>query len=148
MNLKKMLTASVTGFALALAAAPWLAHAAEPAQDNVTPVFDQAITNIPGKSLVAVEVHYKPGEKSAAHRHEKSSFIMAYVVSGAIRSQVAGEPAHVYKAGQTWFENPGAHHLVSENASETEPATLLAVFVVNTDHNALTTFDPSTKTHH
>lgn len=66
---------------------------------------------------------------------------MAYVVSGWIRSQVEGEPVHVYKAGQIWYENRGAHHVVSENASQTEPAKLLAVFVVDTKYGALTTFD-------
>lgn len=110
--------------------------------DNVHEVFNKLIPNIPGKSLIAVQVDYAPGEKSPAHSHEKSAFIMAYVVRGAIRSQVEGQgPARVYRAGETWFENPGAHHVVSENASETEPATLLAVFVVDTEHEPLTTID-------
>ena len=65
---------------------------------------------------------------------------MAYVLSGQIRSQVDGEPARVYKPGETWYEAPGAHHVISENASSTEPATLLAVFVVQPGE-ALTTFD-------
>jgi quercetin dioxygenase-like cupin family protein len=53
------------------------------------------------------------------------------VVSGAIRSHVDDEPAKVYRAGEGFFELPGAHHKVSENASDTEPARLLAVFVVD-----------------
>jgi quercetin dioxygenase-like cupin family protein len=52
------------------------------------------------------------------------------VLSGAIRSETTGnEPARVYKAGESFFEPPGSHHLVSENASATEPASLLAIFV-------------------
>jgi quercetin dioxygenase-like cupin family protein len=106
------------------------------------PVFDQAITNIPGKSLVAQDVSYAPGAKDAPHRHAQSGFIMAYVISGSIRSQVEGESPHVYRAGQNWQEDPGAHHILAENASNTEPARLLAVFVVETaDKNALTTSD-------
>lgn len=115
------------------------AFAADPL-DNVTEVFKRSIPNVPGKSMIVVRVGYAPGEKTPAHTHEKSAFIMAYVLEGAIRSQVeGGGPARVYRAGETWFENPGAHHVVSENASDTEPASLLAVFVVDSDHEPLTT---------
>lgn len=150
MQLRKYLARAAVAAAVAGVAPAVLAHPApgaasgaapEAALDATRQVFDRAISNIAGKSLIAVEVNYAPGEKSAAHRHEGSAFIMAYVVSGAIRSQVAGEPARVYRAGETWYENPGAHHVVSENASATEPAKLLAVFVVDTKHGALTTFD-------
>ncbi|WP_412458066.1 cupin domain-containing protein [Mycolicibacterium wolinskyi] len=104
--------------------------------------FDQPVTNIPGESLVALEVSYGPGAKDLSHRHADSAFIMAYVLSGAIRSQVAGQPPRVFKAGETWQEVPGDHHVVSENASATEPARLLAVFVVDSSQSqALTTFD-------
>lgn len=141
MNPKKYAAIASLGLAIALGATPPAAVAADAATNGVAEVFNHAITNIPGKSLIAVEVSYKPGEKSPPHWHAKAAFIMAYVVSGSIRSQVEGEPEHVYKAGQTWYENPGAHHVVSENASQTEPAKLLAVFVVNSKHGALTAFD-------
>ena len=110
-------------------------------QSTVVPNFSHAIPNIPGKSLVAVEVLYAPGGKSAPHHHAKSAFIYGYVVSGSIRSQVEGQPARVYKAGESFFEEPGAHHLESGNASDTEPAKLLAVFVVDSDDKQLTTPD-------
>ena len=71
------------------------------------------------------------GGGSAPHRHARSAFIYAYVLSGEIRSQVDGEPARVYRPGETWFESPGAHHRVSANASDTEPARLLAVLIVD-----------------
>ena len=121
------------------------AHA-EPTPQNsgqnpvVRTVFDQP-TNVSGKSLVGVTVSYPPGAKSGAHHHAKSAFIMAYVISGAIRSQVEGEPARVYHAGETWNESPGAHHTISENASATEPAELLAVFLLDTGDGPLTTDD-------
>ena len=124
------------------------AHA-EPAPENsdqnpaVRPVFDQP-TNVSGKSLQAVTVSYPPGAKSASHHHAKSAFIMAYVISGAIRSQLEGEPARVYHAGETWSEAPGAHHTISENASATEPAELLAVFLLDTGDGPLTADDYAT----
>ncbi|TIL30452.1 cupin domain-containing protein [Mesorhizobium sp.] len=99
--------------------------------ETVRPVFERAIPNIPGKSLIAVEVIYPPGGKSAPHFHTKSAFIYAHVLSGAIRSQVDGEPAKVYQVGEGFYENPGSHHRVSENSSATEPASLLAVFITD-----------------
>ena len=126
----------------ALMAAAALFSAATPAHtpgDAVTPNFSHVIPNIPGKSLVAVEVSYPPGGASQPHTHAKSAFIYAYVVSGAIESQVNDAPAHVYTAGQAFYEEPGAHHRISRNASKTEPAKLLAVFVVDTADTALTT---------
>ncbi|WP_433634834.1 cupin domain-containing protein [Nocardia sp. CA-120079] len=111
---------------------------------DVRTVFNQP-SNIPGKSVEAVVVSYPPGAESTAHHHAKSAFIMVYVISGAIRSQVEGEPARVYHAGETWSEAPGAHHTVSENASATEPAELLAVFLVDTGDSPLTTDDTAEK---
>jgi quercetin dioxygenase-like cupin family protein len=104
----------------------------------VKPVFKHAIPNIPGKNLVAVVVNYAPGAKSLPHHHAKSAFIYAQVLTGAIRSVVGDEPAKVYQAGESFYEEPGAHHGVSENASETEPASLLAVFVVDAEDQPLT----------
>ena len=109
--------------------------------ETVTPNFEHAIPNIPGKSLKAVVVDYSPGGASPAHSHAKSAFIYGYVVSGAIETQVVGEPRRILRAGQSFYEVPGAHHVVSRNASTTEPAKLLAVFVVDSDDHALTTPD-------
>jgi quercetin dioxygenase-like cupin family protein len=115
--------------------------AAQSRGEVITPNFERAIPNIPGKSLVAVVVDYAPGGASHPHTHAKSAFIYAYVVSGAVESQVNDGPKRVYHAGQSFYELPGAHHAVSRNASATEPAKLLAVFVVDTDDKVLTTPD-------
>ncbi|MBS0198674.1 MAG: catalase [Planctomycetes bacterium] len=73
-------------------------------------------------------VSYGPGGKSGPHRHAGSVF--AYVLSGAIRSEnSATGPARVYRAGESFFEPAASEHLVSENASDTDPASLLAVFI-------------------
>jgi quercetin dioxygenase-like cupin family protein len=131
---------SVIGLASALvaiaSATPAVSHGLG---ETVTPHFERAISNIPGKSLVALVVDYAPGGASPSHTHAKSAFIFAYVLSGAIESQVNDEPRRVYRAGESWYETPGSSHRVSRNASQTEPAKLLAVFVVDTDHKNLTT---------
>lgn len=110
-------------------------------RETVAPAFANPIANIPGKSLVAAVVTYPPGGKTPSHSHAKSAFITGYVLSGAIRSQVDDGSVQVFKAGESWSEKPGAHHVVSENASATEPATLLAIFVVDTAETELTTVD-------
>lgn len=115
--------------------------AAHGAGDMVKPNFSRVIPNIPGKSLIAVEVLYPPGGASLPHSHAKSSFIYAYVVSGSIASKVNDEPERVYKAGESFFEESGSRHPVSRNASKTEPAKLLAVFVVNSADKELTIND-------
>jgi quercetin dioxygenase-like cupin family protein len=101
-------------------------------------VFEHVIPNVEGKRMVAVVVTYPPGGKSLAHHHARSSFIYAYVLSGAIRSQVDDEPAKVYQAGEGFYEMPGSHHSISENASDSNPASLLAVFVVDSKDKPLT----------
>jgi quercetin dioxygenase-like cupin family protein len=123
--------------AIALGVSPGLAQNLE----QVKPVFEHVIPNAQGKSMVAVVVSYPPGGRSPAHHHAKSAFIYAYVLSGAIRSQVGDEPAKVYRVGEGFYEMPGSHHRISENASDKEPASLLAVFVVDSKDNPLTTPD-------
>jgi quercetin dioxygenase-like cupin family protein len=106
--------------------------------ETVTSKFDQAIPNIPGKSLVIVEVDYAPGGASSPHRHAKSAFIYAYVISGEIESKVNNGETRIYKAGESWSEPPNAYHPISRNASKTKPAKLLAVFVVDSHDKPLT----------
>jgi quercetin dioxygenase-like cupin family protein len=113
--------------------------AAQGIGETVTPHFEQAITNIPGKSLVALVVDYAPGGASPSHIHAKSAFIFGYVLSGEIESQVNDGPRRIYRAGESFYETPGSRHRISRNASKTKPAKLLAVFVVDTDHKELTT---------
>jgi quercetin dioxygenase-like cupin family protein len=132
-------TAIVT---LCMAAAPGMA--AEPAHqgshgDKVTLVYDHVLPNVPGKSIKGVLVEYAPGGTSPGHTHPNSVFIYATVLEGAIKSQVNDGPVKVYRAGESFSENPGDRHGVSENASTTKPARLLAVFVLDTKETTLTT---------
>jgi quercetin dioxygenase-like cupin family protein len=86
-----------------------------------------ALTQTPGQALEALRVSYAPGEASKPHSHDRDAYV--YVLSGHVRSQVEGQSLRVYATGENWFEPAGARHLVSANASNTEPATILVVFV-------------------
>jgi quercetin dioxygenase-like cupin family protein len=134
-----MLRRPLAALALCLA---WTAAAAAQGlptgEARVTPLYTHALPNLPGKSLKAVLVEYAPGGGSPPHTHASSAFIAATVLEGAIRSQVNDGPARVYQGGESFTEMPGDHHRVSENASATAPARLLAVFVVDTAQEVLT----------
>ena len=96
---------AATSAALAFSmAGPIYAHDSE--AETVTKNFEAAIPNIPGKSLIAVEVDYAPGAASAPHTHAKSAFIYGYVISGAIESKVNDGETRIYHAGEGWSELP------------------------------------------
>jgi len=134
MKFHTLITAAVAAATLCLTVSlPVQAHDA----GTVTPNFSAPIPNLPGKSLIAVEVEFAPGQAGDPHMHANSAFIYAYVVSGAIESRVDNEETRIYRAGESWSERPGAIHSVSRNVSQTEPAKLLAVFVVDTDDTEL-----------
>ena len=139
-----MFTRLIGGILLAtLALTPAFAH--DPSKAKITVVFDHALPNAPGKSMRGVLVEYEPGGSSPAHTHPASAFIYATVLEGAISSQVNDGPVTVYRAGENFAELPGDHHSVSANASDTEPAKLLAVFVVDTNETSLVIDDPVTQ---
>jgi len=106
---------------------------------KATLVYEHALPNVPGKSIKGVLVEYGPGASSSAHMHAKSAFIYATVLEGAIRSSVNDGPVVTYRTGESFSEMPGDRHSVSENASQSAPAKLLAVFVVDKDEKELTT---------
>jgi quercetin dioxygenase-like cupin family protein len=129
-------------YSLLIATLPFgsvLAEAPKAQNAKVTLVYQHELPNVPGKSIKGVLVEYGPGGFSPGHTHPKSAFIYATVLEGAIRSQVNDGPAKTYKAGESFSEMPGDRHAVSANASKTQPAKLLAVFVVDTKDTELTT---------
>jgi quercetin dioxygenase-like cupin family protein len=125
--------------ALFVAAAAALFATSIAAQENIkiTRIFNQELPNAPGKSLRVVLVEYGPGGGSPSHRHPPSAFIYARVLEGAIRSKVNDAPERTYQAGESWTERPGDHHQISQNASTTAPAKLLAVFVLDTNEREI-----------
>lgn len=105
----------------------------------VRPVACEKLPNVPGKSITTVVVEFPPGAFSPRHRHPGS--VTAFVLEGTVRSQLDNGPAETFTVGQSWFEPPGTIHMFAENASATEPASLLATFVADDDCGPLTIFD-------
>jgi quercetin dioxygenase-like cupin family protein len=90
-------------------------------------IIRQTLPGEPPRDLSLVEVTYPPGIGSSPHLHANG--VMAFVVSGTVASKVGDGPEQIFHAGDAWWEPPGAIHRVSRNASSTEPATLLAIYV-------------------
>ena len=133
MNALRYCAAPLAALALTFCAATY-AHEAAPSE-KVTVLQDQMLKNAPGKKALMIEVDYKPGQSSIAHKHEGTA--MAYVISGEIISQVKGEKAITYKAGEYWYEPAGSEHLVSKNASASKPAKLLVFMVLAPEEKIL-----------
>ena len=125
--------------AAAFAALSITASADDKPAGKVTVVFDRPIPNIPGKSMRGVVVEYGPGAASPAHTHPKTAFIYATVLEGSFRIKIKDKPEKIYNVGENFVEEPGSVHEVSANASDTQPARLLAVFVLDSDEKVLVT---------
>jgi len=104
-----------------------------PTKDRARTVLSKPLPKLNGDHLKAVllEVRYGPGEASSPHSHPCA--VMGYVVEGSLRTQVQGEPEMIYKAGETFYEAPNGVHLVSANASSTEPAKFVAYLICDRD---------------
>jgi quercetin dioxygenase-like cupin family protein len=137
-----MINSRIVNSALAAAVAAVVAGCATAAQsqpdtasahpsETLSPLFQQVLPNVAGKTFTSAIVSFPPAARAVPHRHG-DAFVYAYVLEGAVSSQLEGEPAHVYHQGENWSEPPGAHHLVTENTSATEPAKLLVVFIATT----------------
>ncbi|MHC8286402.1 cupin domain-containing protein [Pseudomonas sp. XS1P51] len=133
MNALRYCAAPLAALALTVSASAF-AHETAPSE-KVTVLQDQMLKNVPDKKALMIEVDYLPGQSSIAHMHEGTA--MAYVISGEIISQVKGEKAITYKAGEYWYEPAGSEHLVSKNASATKPAKLLVFMVLSPNEQIL-----------
>jgi quercetin dioxygenase-like cupin family protein len=113
--------------ALALFTTSAAAGEAAASSAAVVPLIARDLIGMPGKEVTMETVEYAPGAKSPPHRHHAQVFV--YVLAGSVRMQVQGAPAVMLSAGGTFYESPDDLHLVSENASQTEPAKFLVVMV-------------------
>jgi quercetin dioxygenase-like cupin family protein len=126
--------------AISAVSAPLCADSASGSSLNKVEVIgSHALPDIPGKRVTVVRVAYGPAGFTPPHRHGGS--VTAYVTKGQVRSQLKGGPLETFEVGQSFFEPPGATHIVSANASNTEPAELIAVFVADEDAELTTLID-------
>jgi quercetin dioxygenase-like cupin family protein len=101
------------------------APAAPPGE--VKELLSKPLPDIPGKEGVVLTVTYPPGGADEIHRHD--AYVFVYVIEGSIVMQVRGAQPLTLKAGETFFEGPNDVHLVSRNASDSQPAKFVVFFV-------------------
>lgn len=94
---------------------------------KVTPLMTKDLAGVAGKEGVMLTVVYAPGASSGKHRHNANTFV--YVLEGSIIMQVEGGKSVTLGPGQTFYESPDDVHVVSKNASNTQPAKILVFFV-------------------
>jgi quercetin dioxygenase-like cupin family protein len=107
------------------------------------PVFTHDLPNVTMEDweVTVSHVDYAPGRVGAAHHH--AGFVLAYVLEGAVITKISGQGEEkTYTTGQMFYEQPGATHEVSKNASQTQPAKLLAMIFAKKG-STLTTQGPA-----
>ena len=104
------------------------------AEETVSVLISQRLADMTGKEGTVLIVDYAPGAASGPHVHPGSVF--AYVLEGTVVSQLDGDKPMTLTKGQSWYESPKKPHVVSKNASKTEPARLL-VFLLSHESESL-----------
>ncbi|AIF47969.1 cupin domain-containing protein [Dyella japonica] len=104
------------------------AFAHDGGEEHVQPLMKQPLPDVPGKDVMMATVTLAPGQDAAPHLHPGS--IVAYVLDGEVVSQLEGQRPKTYAKGESWYEPPRAHHLVTRNPSRAKPATLLVWAIV------------------
>lgn len=110
------------------AAAPPSAMAQQAPATKVTTLLQQVMTDLPGREVIMVMLDIPPGGGSPAHRHP-GHHIFGYVLEGSYKIKLDQGAEKVLSKGETFYEVPGQLHAVSGNASQTEPAKVLAFIV-------------------
>jgi quercetin dioxygenase-like cupin family protein len=98
-----------------------------PAAPQIAKLMQQAVGNLEDAEVTVVTVDYPPGGSSSPHRHPGPVF--GYILEGSVVSQLKGSPEKTYAKGEMFYEPSGAVHLISRNASKSEPAKLLAFMI-------------------
>ena len=124
------------GTTLLLASLSAFAHDPVYNQEKINVLQEHALANVSGKKTVMLTVDYAPGQATVPHSHTGTA--VAYVLEGAITSRVNDEKAITYKVGQSFYEPAGSRHFESSNASQTQPAKLLVVMVLDDKAEVLT----------
>ena len=136
-RIRTQLALSACAAALSIVAvAPARAQQGGPERAGPTPLLSAPLADAPGKSLVVVELsfppHPEPPSTPEQHRrgHHHPGSVYVYVTQGTLRIGLEGQPVRVLKTGESFFEPVGAHHIITESASATEPARAIAVMIV------------------
>lgn len=94
--------------------------------------FAHKLVGIPNKTMVSLRVEFPPNGSTPPHRHGGAN-VGAYVLKGTVFNKMNNDPMKQIEEGGNWFEAPGCHHRISDNASKTEPAILIVTMIVDSE---------------
>lgn len=95
---------------------------------KITEIFKRDHPDLADKEILIKKIELQPSASAPPHVHP--GMVTGYVESGSLEFQLKGGPLLKLKAGDTFFEPAGSHHLVAKNP---DPAvkTVIIAFVVN-----------------
>ena len=101
-----------------------------PANTGTIPLMTQPLADLPGREVRMTLLDRIPGNASLPHRHP-GHHTFGYVVEGQYELGINGAPTRMLKAGDTFYEPPGALHSVSRNASSTQNLKIVVFMVAD-----------------
>ena len=110
--------------------------AAQPVPGGAVVLLTEPLADLPGREVRISLLDRDPGSSSARHRHP-GHHTFGYVIEGTYEFGMNGQPSHTLKAGETFYEPPGAIHSTSRNPSTDKRAKIL-VFMVADQKNPST----------
>jgi len=119
---------SITAVIFSACLAGFTARAADESPVTITEIFKRAHPEQADKEIIVKRIELKPGASAPPHVHP--GMVTGYVETGTLEFQLKGEPLKVLKAGDTFFEPPGSHHMVARNPDASAKVVVIA-FVVN-----------------
>jgi quercetin dioxygenase-like cupin family protein len=147
--MRSRMTGSLASYAVVAAAAASLSSVAmwagmdgvssslaQPAPAGVRQILLQPLADLPDREVRMILLDREAGSSSPAHRHP-GHHTFGYVIEGTFEFAIDGQPARVLKAGDTFYEPPGALHSTSRNPSPDQRMKII-VFMVADQKNPST----------
>jgi quercetin dioxygenase-like cupin family protein len=116
------------------------AAAQTPPPAGTAELLVQPLSDLPGREVRITLLDRPPGNASPPHHHP-GHHTFGYVVEGSYELGINGQPTKLLKAGDTFYEPPGAIHSVSKNASP-DKSLKIVVFMVADAKNPSTVVEP------
>ena len=110
--------------------------AAQTPTNTTTELLVQPLSDLPGREVRITLLDRDPGNSSPPHHHP-GRHTFGYVVEGNYELGINGQPTRMLKAGDTFYEPPGAVHSMSRNASP-DKRLKIVVFMVADQKNPST----------
>ncbi|KFY14407.1 hypothetical protein V492_02629 [Pseudogymnoascus sp. VKM F-4246] len=115
-----------------------VANMEEPVYDATRPfpslevLYHYKVLSAPGNSVLALKVTFPPAGSTPPHTHA-GAFVAVHVFSGSVLNKMNDDPMTIKNAGDSFYEAPGCRHRISDNASQTEEAVIVATLMLSTE---------------